>query len=398
MHASRLLIPLIAASATLAWWQASPAQQRTLWGWILGPRPAATVAEPVQAIDRKRVVVASAPAAARPSAATMARTPTPRTPRPPHGEQVQSGEDGVGDACGGPPTLAVTDVQASKVFQFKDGSGVVSFSDQAPVTTRSRDVSQKYRKREQYFRVKLVLDQAPAGIRMQTRIMADTQQIFLFLSRHLKVDSLRQVFLDLRLLPDRNTFAAYRRRVAPGLKTNSGFYSSSRNEAVVRMRHADELTLEVVRHETSHLIAAALFGNLPKWLNEGLAEYFERMEVDGLAKTITPSRYFLKVLRKHQRGGTLPQLPQHLRLSRRQWLREDEKLRYAVGWSIVYHLMATPRGRRFLAALLKAQAAHRCQRFSTANFVDSNYPAGIEGLDRDWRQWLAGRDPVAQYF
>ena len=175
----------------------------------------------------------------------------------------------------------------------------------------------------------------------------------------------------------------------------------SRNEAVVRMRagrHGDDCTLEVVRHETSHLIAAALFGKLPKWLNEGLAEYFERMDVDGQAKIIRPSTYYLELLRQKLRQGTLPDLRKHLRLSRGQWLRESERLRYGIAWSLVYYLMTDPRGRHLLASLLDAKAEHRCQRFSTAKFLDSHYQGGIAALDHGWRRWLAASDPPAHYF
>ena len=251
------------------------------------------------------------------------------------------------------------------------------------------------------LRINLIHDQAPDAIRMRTRIIADTQQIFLFLARHLEVDNLRQVYLDLRLLPTLAAFEAYRNQFAPKLDTNSGFYSSKRNEAVVRMRsgrHGDGRTLKVVRHETSHLIAAALFGRLPKWLDEGLAEYFERLDVEGQAKIIRPSGYYLKTLRRHLRSGTLPELQRHLRLSRKQWLRLDQDLSYGIAWSLVYYLMTEPRGRHLLAQLLDAKAARRCRHFDTSEYIDRHYPGGIAGLDQLWRNWLGKSDPPGLYF
>ena len=391
MRPSFTLLSLVFIVIGLAWIATTPKQHAAFIARLFGPPPRQSIQPP------PLTTTAAAPRQPR-----HARPEAPRKPAPRAEEATRRfATDGVGDACGGPPTLAVTEVQSSNVYAFTSKDGVTSFSDRRPAAAPTRDVSGKYRRREQYFRVKLIHDQAPGAVRMQTRIMADTQQIFMFLARHLEIDKLRQVYLDLRLLPDKDSFGRYRRKYAPKLDTTTGFYMTRKNEAVVRIlpgRNGDDRTLGIVRHETSHLIAAALFGNLPDWLNEGLAEYFERMDVDGQAKIIRPSSYYLKLLRKRLRRGTLPRLQQHLRLSHKQWNREDQALRYAIGWSVVFFVMSEPRGRHLLASLLAEQATHRCRRFSTADFLERNQQGGLNALDRHWRHWLAATEPPAQYF
>ena len=386
MRPSFTLLSLFFIVAGIAWIAATPAQRSTFIATLFGPPPQ----QPLQPSPLKTV------------AALPRHRPAAQAQTVPAAKPARSfAAEGVGDACGGPPTLAVTEVQSSHVYTFHNQDGVTSFSDRLPAAAPTQDVSDKYRRREQYFRVNLIHDQAPNAVRLQTRIMAGTQQIFMFLARHLEVDKLRQVYLDLRLLPDNSSFSRYRRQHAPKLDTNTGFYMPAKNEAVVRIlpgRDGDDHTLEIVRHETTHLIAAALFGNLPDWLNEGLAEYFERLDIDGQAKIIRPSPYYLKLLRKRLRRGTLPDLQQHLRLSHRQWKREDQALRYAIGWSVVFFLTTEPQGRHLLASLLGAQAAHRCRRFSTADFLEQHHPGGIAALNRNWRRWVAGSEPPAQYF
>ena len=399
MRPTFMILSLFTIALGISWLSATPAQRDTVTSKLWGPLPARPL--PQVATDRPT----SPPRNTAPPSRVHASAPATRTAtaraKPQREAKPRRFAESADNACSKPPTLSVDQVQSSSVYQFVNTDGVVSFSDKRPTQATTRDVSGKYRRREQYFRVNLIHDQAPNATRMQTRIMADTQQIFMFLARHLEVDQLRQVFLDLRLLPTAASFDAYRKKVAPKLDTNSGFYSSARNEAVVRMRsgrRGDDKTLKVVRHETSHLIAAALFGNLPKWLNEGLAEYFERLDVDGQAKIIRPSSYYLRTLRKQMANGSLPNLQQHLRLSRRQWLQEDQNLAYGIGWSLIYYLMTEPRGRHLLAQLLDAQAAHRCQRFDTADYIDDHFPGGIADLDRRWRDWLSRSDPPAHYF
>ena len=390
MRPSFMIAALFAIAAGLAWLLATPAQRSELIALL--PASSAQRPPPMSAAPPRRPQHLSSPViAAQP-------TTTQRDSKRHHRAYSSESAD---NNCSKPPTLSVNDVQSSSVYQFVNNDGVVSFTDKRPTAVSTRNVSKQYQRREQYFRINLIHDLAPDAVRMQTRIMADTQQIFLFLARHLEIDNLRQVYLDLRLLPTKQAFAAYRKKVAPKLNTNSGFYSSGRNEAVVRMhsgRHGDDRTLGVVRHETSHLIAAALFGSLPKWLNEGLAEYFERLDVDGQAKIVRPSAYYLKTLRHHLRDGSLPALHRHLRLSRKQWLRLDQDLAYGIGWSLVYYLMAEPHGRHLLAQLLDAQAAKRCQRFSTSDYIDRHYPGGISQLEQRWRNWLKQSDPPAHYF
>lgn len=386
MRPSFTFLSLLFIAFGIVWIVATPAQRSSFIAGLFGPPPQQQLA----------------PTPLKIAAPVVRELPVARPPAVPSNEPVRRfAADGVGDACGGPPTLAVTEVQSSNVYAFRSKDGVPSFSDRPSMAAPTQDVSAKYRRREQYFRINLIHEQAPGAVRLQTRIMADTQQIFLFLARHLEVDRLRQVYLDLRLLPDKGSFNRYRRKHAPSLDTNTGFYMANKNEAVVRIltgRSGDSRTLGVVRHETSHLIAAALFGSLPNWLNEGLAEYFERLDVDGQAKIIRPSGYYLKLLRKRLQRGSLPDLQQHLRLSRQQWRREDQALRYAIAWSLVFFLNSEPQGRHLLASLLSEQAAHRCQRFSTADFLERNHPGGIGSLERHWRRWLAASDPPAQYF
>jgi hypothetical protein len=209
MRPSFTLLSLFIIAAGIAWISATPAQRTALITRLFGPPPQAT---------------APSTAPRRPIT-TAALRPRPAPPKPAPAQEAPRhfAAEGVGSACGGPATLAVTDVQASNVYAFVDKQGVTSFSDRRPATAATEDVSGKYRRREPYFRIKLIHDLAPDAVLMQTRIMADTQQIFMFLARHLEIDNLRQVYLDLRLLPDKASFSRYRRKHAPMLDTHSGF-------------------------------------------------------------------------------------------------------------------------------------------------------------------------------
>jgi hypothetical protein len=88
-------------------------------------------------------------------------------------------------------------------------------------------------------------------------------------------------------------------------------------------------------HEISHLITASHLGPTPPWLTEGLAEYFETMEVSHQAGKIHPNRAHIKLLQ----NSRLPRLRDFLSMDRSLCNGELRELNYAVAWSLMHYLM-----------------------------------------------------------
>ncbi len=55
-------------------------------------------------------------------------------------------------------------------------------------------------------------------------------------------------------------------------KSNTGFYSSSLKTVII---YKNDKFLKTINHEMSHLILRSVVNPVPKWVNEGLAEWFE---------------------------------------------------------------------------------------------------------------------------
>lgn len=150
--------------------------------------------------------------------------------------------------------------------------------------------------------------------------------------------------------------------------------------------------LAVVRHEATHVIVAGLYGYSPVWFNEGLAEYFEYLQVSGQRRQVEPVAYHLAHLRRLLKRGELIPLYEYVHLKPEQWYGGNRDARYVQAWALVYFLMSEETGKCVLQEMMAQLAQNYCWRFSTVDFIEQNYPGGFAVLEVNWRRWLA-RDP-----
>ncbi|MBO9497610.1 DUF1570 domain-containing protein, partial [Thalassotalea sp. G20_0] len=211
---------------------------------------------------------------------------------------------------------------------------------------------------------------------MQTRLSVDTRQIFSVLSHFLSLDQLRQVHLEVHVFDSPNRFKRFKQQIAPSLSNNvSGFYSPNLNLVAINRQSNDETTLAIARHEAAHVIVSGLFGNIPTWFTEGVAEYFEQMSISGQLKIIGVNRSWMKLLTEQQRAGQLMTITEYLQYDRQSWRDQDQNTMYATAWSIVHFLMSSRQGKRLMTQYMDALVADRCQGINSQAFFNRWYRA-----------------------
>jgi hypothetical protein len=80
--------------------------------------------------------------------------------------------------------------------------------------------------------------------------------------------------VEIYVLDDRNAFSHFLKFYFPELPQRRAFFLAQGNERVVYTYSSPRLE-EDLRHEATHALLRGSFGDLPLWLDEGLAEYFE---------------------------------------------------------------------------------------------------------------------------
>jgi hypothetical protein len=80
--------------------------------------------------------------------------------------------------------------------------------------------------------------------------------------------------VEIYVLDDRNAFSHFLKFYYPELPPRRAFFLAQGNHRVV-YTYVNPRLEEDLRHEATHALLHGSFGNLPLWLDEGLAEYFE---------------------------------------------------------------------------------------------------------------------------
>ncbi len=314
-------------------------------------------------------------------------------------DQVRSGEifqEAVN--CGKTITKEIKQEPGSDIYRWVDEQGGVHFGDKRPGTNAgTSNLSETYKSKRQYFSLKVIRDTASLPAFIEDRVSADVRQIYNILARDLNLDHLRQVFLNVRIIANQDDFQDYKNRIAPGIRTNSGFYSSKTNEAVVFQGNSPDVMRAIIRHESSHVIMAGLYGSTPSWFNEGFAEYFERLETGGQVRKIKPAANHLRQLDKLVEQSSL-NLRDYLEQPARQWYAGHLPDNYALAWSIIYFLMSHSEGQDFLKGMHNQLAENVCWQFSSIGYFENNYPGGFSGFELAWKDWLAGNKPSAHRY
>ena len=287
--------------------------------------------------------------------------------------------------CGRPRSRSRADTGSNLFYRWVDDDGQTHLSDTQPTHAIASVIDLAGSKRD--FTYSIEADGVKLPIKFQGQINAGSKRMYDTWHFFLGEANLRQSHIKLRLIGGAGRYDAFQAKAWPNGKPSSGFYSLARNEAYVKYEaNADERALAVSFHEISHLITATHLGPTPPWLTEGLAEYFETMEVKSQLGIIKPNIEHIRLLR----SSRLPQLDSFFSLDRTQWHGDQRSLNYAIAWSVTHFLMSGAPGMYAMQEVIRQSHANLCQPFSPAAVLADQYPGGLIQLERDWKIWLSG--------
>jgi hypothetical protein len=162
--------------------------------------------------------------------------------------------------------------------------------------------------------------------------------------------------VEIYILKDREAFNHFLMFYYPELPPRRAFFLAQGPRRVVYTYYNDRLD-EDLRHEATHALLNVALGDLPLWLDEGLAEYFEGPSGhDGL----NPEH--LARLPDDRKAGWQPDL---VRLETLTTVREMTPRDYRESWAWVHYLLnGPPSGKQALLAFLAAPTSTTAPRLS----------------------------------
>lgn len=290
--------------------------------------------------------------------------------------------------CSTPATGAVT-LNDPIVYRWTDADGQVHFGDEKPAERQAELYDAGQGVSLDYFDLDIDYRGRKIVPFLEGQLSAQATSIYEIMVQLVGDEYLRRVQLNIVIFPDVVSFRQYARASASNdSSTLLGFYSPRTNEAVTFTADDDDKTMEVTRHEATHVIARGVLGALPVWLNEGLAEYFSKLSIRGQLKEVASYEGWPQLARATINSGYPANLAALLNLEHEEWHGVYETNHYALSWALVYFLLSAEPGRQALAQLMQEMAAQYCQPGDSAEVLARLYPGGLLALEREFYAWL----------
>ena len=182
----------------------------------------------------------------------------------------------------------------------------------------------------------------------------------------------------------------YQRSTSSSRATPLAYYSPTLHSVVMYNDATDVALRAVVFHECSHQYLNRYSYNTPRWLNEGLAEYFEGWKVEpGVAGNRRPHLYDLALVRKVISKGSYLSPQELVEMGDEKFLgfideypEHDSYLHYATAWSFVYFCLESghEQDRERIIHYLREIG----RTGASASFAVDNW----EALTERWKRWI----------
>ena len=136
--------------------------------------------------------------------------------------------------------------------------------------------------------------------------------------------------MELYLFRDEHTYRRYLQLYLPGVPYRRALYVNLRGRGMVLAYRSRQFEIDV-RHECTHALLHAALPEVPLWLDEGLAEYFEL----AASKRASDNPY-LESLRRSIRQGKIPRLEN---LENKRNLSQMRRTEYRDAWAWVHFML-----------------------------------------------------------
>lgn len=277
-------------------------------------------------------------------------------------------------------------VRDATVHRWVDAQGIRHFSDQPPVG----EVSD--------HRVISVPGTPPVSVEasgydvnlptdLNQRAVADALAIDRILRETLGVAGEQRLRLKIVFVGSPENYAKLIDE--PRLAASDGAYSARNQTVYVKLQASDELAFRVLRHEIAHALLHERIGNLSLPINEGIAAYFERLQLTGQGGQVDIAGSGASLARAAPKDATSA-LVDLLASNPDTFYDGNRDTHYLQAFALIGSLMQDASGRVALADLLARQYAEPCTPVPAETVLGQAYPGGLSQLAGDWQRWMQG--------
>lgn len=296
-------------------------------------------------------------------------------------KQYQHVEIGSARACKYTSLGEVKYKKVGDVYSWVDEKGIANFSSTPPKEGEFKLLNYAGEKVFDYF--SLDLNTESLVYDFNQKLTLKLNKLFKIYGQLLDRSSLKKVDIKLRIYSSKAAFKQIKAKYNMPIGDNTpGFYSHATNQAHLLLTNK-AATMRTATHEATHAINRGIIGYSPKWLNEGLAEYSEYIEVKGQVSSVYPNGRWTNNNRMSEKL-----LPLHRLMSatNSDW---DSPLRnrlYATSWAFIYFMMDNQQRKVILAKVIKNEQQNLCD-VTDLQQVEKILGVPVKGLQKLFNNW-----------
>jgi hypothetical protein len=267
------------------------------------------------------------------------------------------------------------------IYTWTDKNDVYHVSDKPPTEGKFKLFNYAGEKVFDYFSLDLNTENLPYDF--NEKLTLKLNKLFEIYGQLLDRSSLKKVDINLRIYASKVAFNQVKAKNNMPVGDNTpGFYSHATNQAhLLLTNHA--ATMRTATHEATHAINRGIIGYSPRWLNEGLAEYSEYIEVKGNSSRVYPNQNWIS---NGLVSEQLLPLDKLLAANNGDWNSKLRSRLYATSWAFIYFMMDNQQRKDMLAKIIKYEQQNLCNVTSIQQ-VDNIIGMPIEGLQRQFSRW-----------
>ena len=271
--------------------------------------------------------------------------------------------------------------KVGSVYTWVDERGIENFSSTPPNKGDFSLLNITAEKAFDYFSLNLITGNLPYDFNQKLTLKLN--KLFEIYGQLLDRTRLKKVEINLRIYTSKRSFNQIKANHNMAISDNTpGFYSHATNQAHLLHTHHDA-TMQTAIHEATHGINRGIIGYSPAWLNEGLAEYSEHIEVDGRNGVVYPNKSWSD---NHQIKESLLALPVLLNATENDWNSEMRARLYATSWAFIYFMMDNDQRKGMLSKIIQHEQKNLCDVIQLEQ-VEKTIGVSVENLQIRFERW-----------
>jgi hypothetical protein len=267
------------------------------------------------------------------------------------------------------------------IYTWTDKNDVYHVSDKPPVEGKFKLFNYAGEKVFDYFSLDLNTENLPYDFNEKLTVKLNT--LFEVYGKLLDVSSLRKVDINLRIYASKVAFNKIKAKNNMPVGDNTpGFYSHATNQAhLLLTSHAS--TMRTATHEATHAINRGIIGYSSRWLNEGLAEYSEYIDVKGMNAYVYPNKDWTRNGRMSEKLLPLNTL---FNANDNLWNSSQRQRLYATSWAFIYFMMENPHRKSMLATIIRSEQKNICDVIDNKN-IEKQLDLSLNQLQKQFSYW-----------